>query len=75
MGRMRGVTTMVADWASGEASDLVEPPLNLLFIMNRNLVLHMHSKIFAYTSNTLIAEEWPKTGCWKLNLNRVLESQ
>jgi hypothetical protein len=26
MVRMRGVTTMGVDWASGEASDLVEPP-------------------------------------------------
>ena len=45
--RMRGGTTMGVGWASGEASDLVEPPLNL--------VLYMHLKIFAYTSNTLIA--------------------
>jgi hypothetical protein len=38
---------MGSDWASGEASDLVEPPINL--------VLYMHLRIFAYTSNTLIA--------------------
>jgi hypothetical protein len=37
MVRMRGVTTMGAGWASGEASDLVEPPLNL--------VLYMHLRI------------------------------
>ena len=30
MVRMRGVTTMGVGWASGEASDLVEPPLNLV---------------------------------------------
>ena len=47
MVRMRGVTTMGVGWASGEASNLVGPPLNL--------VLYMHSRIFAYTSNTLIA--------------------
>ena len=47
MVRMRGVTTVGLDWASGEGSDLVEPPLNL--------VLYMHLRIFAYTSNTLIA--------------------
>ncbi len=46
MVRMRGVTTMGTDWTSGEASDLVEPPLNL--------VLYMHLRIIAYTSNTLI---------------------
>jgi hypothetical protein len=46
MVRMRGVTTVGLDWASGEGSDLVEPPLNL--------VLYMHLRIFAYTSNTLI---------------------
>ena len=44
---MRGVTTMGVGWASEEASDLVGPPLNL--------VLYMHLRIFAYTSNTLIA--------------------
>ena len=37
---------MGVDWASEEASDLVEPPLNL--------VLYMHLRIFAYTSSTLI---------------------
>ena len=47
MVRMRGVTTMGVGWASGEASDLVEPPLNL--------VLYMHLRILAYTSNTRIA--------------------
>ncbi len=46
MVRMRGVTTMGVGWASGEASDLVELPLNL--------VLYMRLDIFAYTSNTLI---------------------
>ena len=45
MVRMRGVTTMGVGWASGEASDLVGPPLNL--------VIYMHLRIFAYTSNTL----------------------
>ena len=45
--RVREVATMGVDWASGEASDLVEPTLNL--------VLYMHLRIFAYTSNTLIA--------------------
>jgi hypothetical protein len=44
---MRGVTTMGVDWASEEASGLVGPPLNL--------VLYIHLRIFAYTSNTLIA--------------------
>ena len=44
MVRMRGVTTMGVGWASGETSDLVEPPLNL--------VLSMYLRIFAYTSNT-----------------------
>jgi hypothetical protein len=43
---MRGVTAVGVDWASGEASDLAEPPLNL--------VLYIHLRIFAYTSNTLI---------------------
>ncbi len=33
-------------WASEETSDLVAPPLNL--------VLYMHLRIFAYTSNVLI---------------------
>ena len=46
MVRMRGVTTMGVGWASGKVSDLVEPPMNL--------VLYMHLRIFAYTSNTLI---------------------
>ena len=44
---MRGVTTMGVGWSSGEASGLVGPPLIL--------VLYMHLRIFAYTSNTLIA--------------------
>jgi hypothetical protein len=34
-------------WASEEASDLVSPP--------QNLVLYVHLRIFAYTSNALIA--------------------
>jgi len=45
--RIRGVTTIGVCWASGEASNLVGPPLNL--------VLYMHLRIFAYTSNTLFA--------------------
>ena len=44
---MREVTTEGVGWASEEASDLVAPPLNL--------VLYMHLRIFAYTSNALIA--------------------
>ena len=44
--RGREVETMGVGWASEEASDIVEPPLNL--------VLYMHLRIFAYTSNTLI---------------------
>ena len=44
---MRGVTTKGIGWASDEASDLVVSPLSL--------VLYMHLRIFAYTSNTLIA--------------------
>jgi len=46
MVRMRWVTTMGDGWASGEDSDLVGPPLNL--------VIYMHLRIFANTSNTLI---------------------
>jgi hypothetical protein len=46
MVRMRGVTTKGVGWSSGEASNLVGPPLNL--------VLYMHLRMFAYTSNTLI---------------------
>jgi hypothetical protein len=46
MVRMRGVTTMGVGWTSGEVSDLVKPPLNL--------VLYIHLRIFTYTSNTLI---------------------
>ena len=46
-GTNEGVTTMGVGWASGEASNLIGPPLNL--------VLYMHLRIFAYTSNTLIA--------------------
>ena len=38
---------MGVGWASGEASYLVGPPLNL--------VLYMYLRIFTYTSNTLIA--------------------
>jgi hypothetical protein len=41
------VTTKGVGWAFGEACDLVAPPLNL--------VLYMYLRIFAYTSNTLIA--------------------
>ena len=41
------MTTQGVGWASKEASDLVAPPLNL--------VLYMHLRIFAYTSNVLIA--------------------
>jgi hypothetical protein len=37
---------MGVGWSSGETSDLVEPPLNL--------VLYIHLRIFTYTSNTLI---------------------
>jgi hypothetical protein len=40
------VTTQGVGWSSEEASDLVVPPLNL--------VLYMHLRIFAYTSNVLI---------------------
>jgi hypothetical protein len=40
------VTTQGVGWASEEVSDLVAPPLNL--------VLYMHLRIFAYTSNPLI---------------------
>ena len=46
MVRRRGVATMGVDWDSRESSDLVELPLNV--------VLYMHLRIFAYTSNTLI---------------------
>ncbi len=41
------MTTQGVGWASEEDSDLVAPPLNL--------VLYMHLRIFAYTSNALIA--------------------
>ena len=41
------MTTEGVGWASEEVSDLVAPPLNL--------VLYMYLRIFAYTSNTLIA--------------------
>jgi hypothetical protein len=41
------VTTQGVSWASAEVSDLVAPPLNL--------VLYMHLRTFAYTSNDLIA--------------------
>jgi hypothetical protein len=47
MGRVKEVSTHGVGWASEEASDLVAPPLNL--------VLYMHLRIFAYTSNVLIA--------------------
>ena len=43
---MRGVATKGIGWASDEASDLVVTPLNL--------VIYMHLRIFAYTSNTFI---------------------
>ena len=46
MVRRRGVATMGVDWASRGSSDFVEPPLNL--------VLYIHLRIFAYTSNTLV---------------------
>ena len=60
--RMRGVTAMGVDWASEEASDLVESTLNL--------VLHMHLRIFAYRSHTLISsfeymECMLASGTWK----------
>jgi hypothetical protein len=41
------MTTQGVGWVSEEASDLVAPPLDL--------VLYMHLRIFAYTSNVLIA--------------------
>ena len=49
---MKEVSTQGVGWASGEASDLVVSPLNL--------VPYMHLRIFAYTSNVLIAsfEYW-----------------
>jgi hypothetical protein len=47
MGCVREVVTQGVGWASEEDSDLVAPPLNL--------VLYMHLRIFAYTSNVLIA--------------------
>ena len=47
MVEVREVETKGVGWASEEVSDLVAPPLNL--------VLYMHLRIFAYTSNTLIA--------------------
>ena len=47
MVRVREVTTKGVGWASGEASDLVAPPLNL--------VLYMYLRIFVYTSNDLIS--------------------
>jgi hypothetical protein len=43
---MRGVTTMGVDWVSEETPDLVKPPLNL--------VLYVHLRVFAYTSNTTV---------------------
>jgi hypothetical protein len=53
---------MGTDSASPEASDLVEPPLNL--------GQYIHLRIFAYTSNTLIASfeymDWMLvSGTWK----------
>jgi hypothetical protein len=44
---VKEVSTQGVGCASEEASDLVTPPLNL--------VLYMHLRIFAYTSNVLIA--------------------
>ncbi len=44
---MREVTTEGVGWVSEEASDLVVTPLNLM--------LYMHLRVFAYTSNNLIA--------------------
>ncbi len=44
---VREVTTKGVGWASEKASDLVTPSLNM--------VLYMHLRVFAYTSNTLIA--------------------
>ncbi len=41
------MTTEGFGWASEEVSDLVAPPLNL--------VINMYLRIFAYTSNDLIA--------------------
>ena len=46
MVEVREVATKGVGWASEEVSDLVASPLNL--------VLYMHLRIFAYTSNTLI---------------------
>jgi hypothetical protein len=40
------VTTKGVGWASEKASDLVAPPLKL--------VIHIHLRVFSYTSNTLI---------------------
>ncbi len=39
--RMMGVEKVGVDWTSGEVSDLVEPP--------SNLVLYMYLRIFTYT--------------------------
>jgi hypothetical protein len=44
---VREVATMGVGWASDEASDLVVSPLSL--------VLYIHLRIFAHTSNTFIA--------------------
>ncbi len=41
------MTTKGVGWSSEEVSDLVTPPMNL--------VIYMHLRIFAYTSNDLIA--------------------
>jgi hypothetical protein len=46
---VRAVLTQGVSWSSAEASDPVAPPLNL--------VLYMHLRIFAYTSNVLHGEE------------------
>ncbi len=43
---VREVSTKGVGWSSDEVSDLVATPLNL--------VLYMHLRIFAYTSNTFI---------------------
>ena len=61
---------MEVDWASEEAPDLAEPPLNL--------VLYMHLRIFAYSSNILMASFEPMdsmlaSGTWQ-NLRFFLRS-
>ena len=59
---------MGVGWTSGEASDLVAPPLNL--------VLYMHLRIFAYTSNALIASfEYMELMLALMQVLRVAEDQ